>query len=336
MSTCNESYYNLLGIQNNASKEEIKRAWRKLSFKYHPDKNNDPVSNEAFNKINEAYNILSNENEKNIYDSKISPQSTCQTDFSSHSILSPESIFSKKKYNNKEVINIDPNTLLNILSGINNSQQNPNSQSAYTNSLFTHILDSSYFNKSTESQLSKQNLLSKPPAINKTLEISLLQSFTGCKISIDITRWIIENDIKLEETENIYITIPKGIDNNEIIILKNKGNIISDTNKGDIKVKITIYNNTMFERNGIDLIYNKTISLKESLCGFSFTIKYLDNKEFKINNDKGNVIPAKFQKIIPNMGMERDNDKGNLIIIFNIDYPKKISNEQVKLLEKIL
>ena len=72
----------------------------------------------------------------------------------------------------------------------------------------------------------------------------------------------------------------------------------------------------MFERNGIDLIFKKSITLKESLCGFSFDLLYIDGREFKINNEPGNIIPAEFTKIIPKLGMERDNNIGNLIIIF--------------------
>ena len=101
---------------------------------------------------------------------------------------------------------------------------------------------------------------------------------------------------------------------------------------GDVKLIIKVENNTDFERNGIDLIYKKTISLKESLCGFNFTISYIDGREFIINNKIGNIIPPDFRKIINNLGMTRENATGDLIIIFNVEYPKTISNE---ILEKI-
>lgn len=78
------------------------------------------------------------------------------------------------------------------------------------------------------------------------------------------------------------------------------------------------------------------ISLKESLCGFSFDLKYIDGREFKINNEQGKIIPHNFKKYIEKMGMIRDNDIGNLIIDFSIIYPKELSKDDIKKLEKIL
>ena len=147
---------------------------------------------------------------------------------------------------------------------------------------------------------------------------------------------IIENEIKREETETIYIPIPLGIDNNEIIILREKGNILSDTNKGDIKIFIKIQNDTDFIRNGLDLVLNKTISLKDALCGFVFDLKYLDGRVFKINNTTGNIIANNYNKVLKGMGMRRDNHIGNLIINFTVTFPEKLTNEQMDSLREIL
>ena len=57
-------------------------------------------------------------------------------------------------------------------------------------------------------------------------------------------------------------------------------------------------------------------SLKDALCGFSFNMKYIDGRNFQINNGEGNIIVPGFKKIIPNMGMKRDDNIGNLIIEF--------------------
>ena len=84
------------------------------------------------------------------------------------------------------------------------------------------------------------------------------------------------------------------------------------------------------------MLYHKTISLKEALCGFSFDLKYIDGRVFKINNGNGNVISANYKKMIPNMGMKRDDHTGNLIIDFNVTFPEILTEDQVKIIGDVL
>ena len=328
MQNTGQNFYELLGIPKNASSDEIKRAYRKLSLQHHPDRNHgDPKSLELYKKINEAYKILSNQLERQQYDSL--------------SAIGPGSF--SKMGGNVYAMSIDPNMMMSMLfgGGIGDCRQmfdlpgvNVGTFPPFNNNNNTNNINN--INDNLFPGISKHSYKSKPTTINKSVEISFFESFNGCKLPVDITRWIIESDIKCEETETIYVNIPKGIDNNEIITLEEKGNSVCHNNKGDIKIKIIVNNTSDFERNGIDLIFKKTISLKDSLCGFCFDLNYVDGREFKINNEAGNIIPADFRKIIPKMGMEREGDIGNLIIVFNIDYPKLLTLEQVKQLKKIL
>ena len=137
--------------------------------------------------------------------------------------------------------------------------------------------------------------LKKPTPIIKTLEINLSQAYTGYNYPLEIERWIKQEDnIKSVEKERIYVNIPSGIDENELIILRNKGNVLNDNLKGDIKCFVKIKNDTEFKRNGLNLILIKNISLKDSLCGFSFTINYIDGKQYTINNKNGKIINPGF------------------------------------------
>jgi DnaJ family protein A protein 2 len=155
------------------------------------------------------------------------------------------------------------------------------------------------------------------------------QVLTGSTIPLEIERWILENGIKVHENETIYVTVPQGIDDNELIILRDKGNIVNEQIKGDVKVFVKIINETEFKRSGLDLILEKNISLKDALCGFTFEIKFINGKSYTLNNNKGNIIPPEYKKVYPNMGLTREEHKGNMIIHFHIDFPEKLTDEQI-------
>jgi DnaJ family protein A protein 2 len=152
---------------------------------------------------------------------------------------------------------------------------------------------------------------------------------------VEIERWSIIEGAKVFETETIYLTVPKGIDEGEIIILRDKGNVARDDCRGDIKVFIKIENDTEFKRNGLDLVIEKTITVKEALCGFSFDLKYITGKTYTITNNSGNIISHGYRKVIPNMGFTREQHVGNLIIMFDVKFPEKISDEAMEQLKKI-
>ena len=69
-------YYEVLGIARNATDEEIRRAFRKLAFKHHPDHNREDGAEERFKEVNEAYEVLSNPDKRAAYDRFGSPQAT--------------------------------------------------------------------------------------------------------------------------------------------------------------------------------------------------------------------------------------------------------------------
>ena len=178
--------------------------------------------------------------------------------------------------------------------------------------------------------------MQKPTPVVKTLNINMEQVLNGATVPLDVERWVIENGLKVHETETIYTSVPQGIDDGEIIILREKGNVLNENQKGDVKVFVKVLNNTNFKRSGLDLVLEKTISLKDALCGFSFEIKYINGKSYTLNNNKGNIIPPEYEKIYPNMGLTRGDHKGNMIIHFHIDFPETLSINQIEKLTEIL
>ena len=156
-------------------------------------------------------------------------------------------------------------------------------------------------------------------------------------VPIQIVRTLKTNGEVREENETLYVNIPKGIDTNEMIIFREKGHVIDNTPAGDIKVFVSVIDHPLFKRSGLDLIYTRDITLKEALCGIDFDFTHLSGKLFKISNSSSkNVINPGYKKIVPNLGLHRQEHTGNLLIEFNITFPEKLSSEQIIALDKIL
>ena len=310
----NQNFYEILGVNNNASQDEIKKAYRKLSLKYHPDRTGgDTELSEKFKELNEAYSVLSDENKRKEYDMMGSGRGGF-------------------RMNGEEVhMNMNPDDLLNMFFNMGGAgiPMPGFSFGGLGGAANIHMFHNGV-------PINIAHAMQRPAPIIKHIEISLDDSYTGCTKPMEIERLIREGNIDRSEKETIYINIPRGVDDNEIIVVREKGNILSETNKGDIKIFVRIINNTELQREGLNLIYNKVISLKESICGFSFDLPYLGGKIFKINNQGGSVIPNGHKKVVPGLGLSREEHKGNLIIHFTVTYPEKLSQEQIEQLEKIL
>lgn len=300
-----KNYYDILGVSNNASHDEIKKAYRRLSLIHHPDKNGNH-EDDKFKELNEAYTILSDINTKKNYDNR-----------NANGNIS---------FDDLNVQHINPNDIFNMLfaggNGFSNMFNNPSSN--------IHILRNGI-------PINLSQTMQKPIPIIKNIDITLEEAYTGCTKCIEIERWI-RNELgnTKNEKETIYVLISKGVDDNEILLVPEKGNIISDTNKGDIKLFVKIINNTQLKRDCLNLIYYKSLTFKESLCGFSFDLPFINNKILKINNNNGNVICNGYKKMVPNLGLERDGHKGSLIIEFSVIYPESLTLEQITALNDIL
>jgi len=319
----NPDLYNILGVTKEATQEDIKKAYRKLSLQWHPDRNNNSQeSTGKYQEINSAYEVLGNEQNRGNYDRQRNSPFFGQMQGQGHGHgnmeMNPADLFN---FLNKNVFE-----QMGGMGGVSFGPMNMGPMGMSFNGI----------NLGDMTMDGIKNKLMKPVPIIKTEEIQLSKAYNGCKIPINITRWVLENGIKREEMETVYLPVPKGVDDNEIIILRGKGNSLSQTNVGDVKVFIKVINDTGFIRRGLDLILNKTITLKEALCGFSFDLKYIDGRTFKITNGGGNVITNNYNKVISKMGLSRDEHVGNLLINFTVEFPSELTPEQVEALAKVL
>ena len=316
----NDSFYNILEVPETATIDEIKKSYRRLSMLYHPDKNkNNPDTTAKFQKISEAYETLGDAEKKSQYD---------------------------MSRNNPFIKMMNDDLFANFFGqgggpfgqgtpfgqGINVTHFGPGS-SPFGQGFNPNIRI--FHNGVQVNPQGFVNGMQKPTPIIKHINVPIDKILTGTTIPLEIERWIVEEGNKIFENETVYITVPKGIDDGELILLREKGNVMRDDCKGDIKVFVKIENNTDFKRSGLDLIYEKNITVKEALCGFTFELKYITGKTYTINNQAGNIITDGYRKTIPGMGFVRDGHTGNLVIIFNVKYPEKLTNDVIEQLKNI-
>lgn len=312
-----DNFYKILGVDEKASKEEIKKAYRALQMKYHPDKN--PGNNDAMvmtQKLNEAYETLGDEQKREEYD-----------------MTRNNPFFRQSGQTN---MNVPMDDIFNMFFGGGNPFGMPGMPGMAGMPGMHGMPPGTKVHFFQGGPMNFQQSIQKPTPIINHINIKISQVLTGATVPLEIERWLLEQGIKVFEKETIYVTIPKGVDDGEIIVLRDKGNIINEQCKGDVKIFVKIENDSVFTRSGLDLVLEKTITLKDALCGFSFEVTYINGKSYTLNNNPGNIISSGFRKVIPNMGLEREQHKGNMVIIFNVQFPEKLTEEQIKTLREIL
>lgn len=397
------NFYDILGVAQNANVDEIKRAYRKLSFIHHPDKNNSPESTQMFQKLAEAYSILSDPEKRQQYDmelkfgkgfggsgfggsrmftAEINPHEIFNMFFGNSSAGEGGfgglgGIFQTMRSMNGmgmgmglgnfggeiHIIHQSGNPA-EIFGGggggfnpfIMHMQQQQQQHQQYQNT-------SSQSNEKSENKQSKRKSMTRPDPIEKTVVVTLEQAFLGGNLNLEYEKTISENDMFSNVIkQTLQVEIPKGIRHGEIITIPKVGNINESGISGDINITIkfeqhpsfsttdtnpsikTRYlnsNSSHIDISHLDLFFEKTISLKESLCGFQFDFTHLNGKTYQIvNKNIGSVIQPESIKTIKGLGFQRmaNNtlEHGSLHICFHVVYPDSITEDIQTALASIL
>jgi len=311
-------YYDTLGVSKDASESDIKKAFRSLSLKYHPDRNIGEDTTTKFQKINQAYETLSDKEKRKQYDNE-------QNGVPFGHFGMPGGPFTHM--NSMDEFS-DINNIFNMM--FSGGMGGPGGMGGMPGIRIFHSGGGH-----PGPQMFQQ--FHKPSPVVKNISITLNQAYDGGDIQVEYERFVVNNNIKYTEVQTICVSLHKGAHDGETILIEGEGNCINDVVKGDVKLTVRIQDHPLFKRSNNDLIYKKKITLKEALCGFEFDIEHLNGKKLHLNNKSNRtIITPDTKKTIPNFGMDCEGKMGNLIIEFQIDFPINLTEEQINVIGDIL
>jgi DnaJ-class molecular chaperone len=347
-----KDYFKILGVDEKASDDEIKKAYRKLSMLHHPDKNgNTDESKQKFQELNNAYATLSDANKRRTY-------MMLKGGGGGGGIPGMSNVFQfgggggGGGGGNGGMPAGIPEELLHMLFG-GFSQQGPGNGhgpgpkvvfQAFHNGRPTNVNMNGFMNSSSSSSSASSassassshpniRVYQVPETIMKTVSLTLEQCYNGCSIPLEIDRQVPDNDIIKIERETIHAQIPKGVLQGDTIILNDCGHLNEAGMRGDIRIIINVLQHPLFKVEHLDLTIEKAIPLKSALCGFDFEIVHLNGRIFKLANKPGNIIKPGSIKTIPGLGLEKNGETGVLKIKFNVDFPDTLTMEQIHTLQ---
>ena len=311
-----EDYYQILGLAKQASADEIKKAYRKLAVKWHPDKNpnNKAASEEKFKKISEAYAVLSDPEKRKQYDQFGSADQFRQQ-------YSQEDIFR----------GVDLDEILRSF-GFGGARGGGRSTSFRTGRRGSAGLRDTedpfagLFGGMGGQQYAQMH--EKGQDVEYNLSISLEESVLGAdkKLSLQI-----ENRI-----EEINVKIPAGISTGKKLRLPGKGlSGYSGGPSGDLYLNINVLPHPIYSRDGNDLYIEKNIKFTQAVLGTIIDIPTLDGtiKRLKISPGTQNNTKIRMKGYgVPGL---KGAVKGDQYVKINVDVPKKLSERQQKIIKQL-
>ena len=335
MVLCNE-FYEILGVDSNASEKEIKKAYHKKSLVEHPDKGG---NEEKFKKINEAYEILKDNEKRQIYDK-----------------------YGKNGLSNE--LKTSDNMFGNFFNNMFNNSFDNNIFNMFNKNNVVKVTPILYNCNVTLEQICRRKVIKIKYNTTVLCDCYIEIKCTGCN-GIGIKKQIIQlgpNVIQqvnsqcnlclgngnVIKTENICLKCTNGKIQKENVVnlhltpdMKNgyeyrfnkKGNQISRTiENGDFVVIINYVKHDLFDIDNKNIILKLKVSLKDALIGYNTNVIHPNGENIKIDT-KGYVIEPDFIYKIDKKGIT---EEGYFILKFEVIFPKNLSEIQKKKLSEIL
>lgn len=339
-----KNYYETLGVDKNASADEIKKAYRKMAVKYHPDKGGDE---EKFKEASEAYNVLSDDQKKSNYDNYGSAEGS---PFGGGNPFGGGSPFG---------FDFDINDMFGGFNGFNTQVNRKKGGDLRINIKIKlkEVRDGKHVKikyKHKEKcgscngiggKTTKCSSCSGTGRIKKRINNGLFSQMTmvecstcngsGQKVTTPCTKCNGEGHTTKEQT--LPLDLPRGCHDGVKFKLAGKGHFPTNGGTsgvyGDMYVIVNVTNDTELERNGDNLIYNIKLSFTKLMLGSEEKVPTLDG-DIKIKV-KPNTKPNEVLRV-SKKGLSNQNGRlGDLMVIVHLDVPKDLSEKEKELLTEL-
>ncbi|XP_059220176.1 dnaJ protein homolog 1 [Stomoxys calcitrans] len=336
-----KDFYKILGINKGASDDEIKKAYRKLALKYHPDKNKTPQAEERFKEIAEAYEVLSDKKKRDIFDQYGEeglkggiPGSGGGMDggnggYSYHG--DPRATFAQF------FGNADP---FGIFFGSGDPTRIFESQTMFMGDDDMYMgggPGGAFRSQSFNAQPSRKRSQQDPP-IEHDLFVSLEEIDKGCVKKMKISRMSMATGQARKEEKVLNITVKAGWKAGTKITFQQEGDQTPGKIPADIIFIIRDKPHPLFKREGSDLRYTAKISLKQALCGTSISVPTLHGDRITVSS-QGEILKPTTVKRLSGRGLpfpKEPSKRGDLLVSYDIKFPDSLQPGTKELISEIL
>ncbi|XP_015111729.1 dnaJ homolog subfamily A member 1 [Diachasma alloeum] len=340
------TFYDILGVKPDCSQDDLKKAYRKLALKYHPDKN--PNEGERFKQISQAYEVLSNPEKKRIYDT--GGEQALKEGGMSSGFSSPMDIFDvffgggsgsrNRRYKGDNVVHRLSVSLEELYKGTTRKL-------ALQKNVICDKCEGYGGKKGSAQQCSTchgTGMIVQITPIGQGVVQQIRGPCTNCKgqgeyfASRDRCKQCTGRKT-IRDRKILEVHIDKGMVDGQRIVFSGEGDQEPGLEPGDIIIILDEKEHPTFKRSGHNLLMTMTLNLVEALCGFQKIVRTLDDRDLLITSLPGNVVKHGDLKCVLNEGMPVYRDpftRGKLTIHFTLEYPKTIDPAIVSKLEQIL